>query len=83
MYVCMYACLHVYVCMYVYLYVQGMYGLCSIFLFPVDMEIKDVREYEKVKHQETNEKVVGSSLDEDCSDSSKPATATRHYSAPS
>ena len=47
------------------------------------MEIKDVREYEKVKHQETNEKVVGASLDEDCSDSSEPATATRHYSAPS
>lgn len=45
-----------------------------------DMEIKDVREFEKVQHQETNEKVVGAGPQD--SSESTPSPATRQHSSP-
>jgi hypothetical protein len=46
----------------------------------IDMEIKDVREFEKVQHQETNEKVVGAGPQD--SSESTPSPATRQHSSP-
>lgn len=35
----------------------------------IDMEIKDVREYERVQHEETNKKVVGAGTQENLAES--------------
>jgi hypothetical protein len=52
----------------------------TVVCFCVDMGLEDVREFEKVKHEETNEKVVGAGS-QDCPEST-PSTTPRQHSSP-
>jgi hypothetical protein len=52
----------------------------TVVCFCVDMGLEDVREFEKVKHEETNEKVVGAGS-QDCPEST-PSSTPRQHSSP-